>query len=173
VMPPLPPSGDTVALVTGTPRRPDVTLNGERRQVILELLSQGCRPMQAAKAVGVTSSTMRRHLNDDPDWREAVEQAQREAVELAEQALWKLAIGETTGVPQFEALRLWLMNRAPDQWKDPRNIKLDVSGQVEHLHDSTDRLARIAELEATLTRRRAALVEGGVIEAEVIEDLAQ
>lgn len=151
---------------------PSVPLDADRRQQILELISAGARPLQAAKAVGVSAATMRRNLTKAP-WREAVNEAQDEAVEMAEAAVWRLGIGETTGQPHFEALKFWLMSQARHRgWTDPRKVELAVSGQVEHVLSREAAIAEIIELE----QRWRARVEGkpelepGVIEAVVIEE---
>jgi hypothetical protein len=164
---PLPPAPAPVEPTPRAQRRPNVPLNAERRGIILELLSQGARPIQAAKVAGIHPDTFRRHLKSEPDWRDQVQQAQDDAVEMVEHAMWKLATGELPG-PQFEAAKFWLLCRGRDRgWTDPRSVNVQVSGQLEHVMDSATMLAEIAVLEETL---RARVLAPPVLEAVVIDD---
>ena len=82
------------------------------------------------------------------------EQAELEANELVENALFQAAIGGNV-----TACQVWLYNRMPDRWADRRNVR--IGGEPEHPIDvrtmSDDELNRHA---ATLANRIAGFIGG-------------
>lgn len=92
-------------------------LTVERIGAYLDRLRNGLRRGAAAKAVGVTRETIRVRMLTDLDFAAAVDQAELDANEIVEDALFKQAKkGNVT------AIQVWLYNRWPERWKDQRNI---------------------------------------------------
>jgi len=124
-----------------------------RKQAYLDALRQGARRGAAAASVGVTRETVRLHRKKDPDFADAEEEAELEAHELVEDALFQAAIsGNVT------ACQVWLYNRRPDRWQDRRNIQhtgrdggpievVDAAKVRERLLSGVDRIAARREAE--------------------------
>lgn len=89
-----------------------------RKDEFLKLLAKGVSRSNACKKVGIHRSTFNAHYKKYPRFREQVLQAEMDANELVEQALFKAALdGNVT------AQQVWLYNRCPDRWRDRRNIQ--------------------------------------------------
>ena len=90
-----------------------------RKEVFLDLLRKGIRRTNACKKVGIHRDTFNAHVNKNPKFAEAVMQAEMDANELVEQALFNNALkGNVT------AQQVWLYNRDPERWADKRNLEL-------------------------------------------------
>lgn len=130
----------------------------------LDFLRQGLRRGESAKLVGLHYATVTALRKADPAFAQAEADAEAQASEQIENALFTLA-----SEGHMEAIKFWLMNRAPERWKDPKSIKVEVSGQIT-AESSGD---RIAELEARLIERKALQAAGeavgDVIEAEILD----
>jgi hypothetical protein len=83
-----------------------------RKAAFLDKLRAGLRRGAAAEAVGVHRNTVSNAIRDDPDFAEAVSQAELDACELIEDALFKAATQDRN----VTAIQVWLYNR----WKDMR-----------------------------------------------------
>ena len=119
----------------------------------LQLVATGARLKQAAAASGLTVGKVNKRKKADPAFADQFELAERLACDAVEDALYGLASGRY-GIPNLEAIKLYLGNRNPERWKgDVRNIK--VEGTVEHQveYDTAGDLAIIEELTAKLTDR--------------------
>ena len=96
-----------------------------KKDEYLELLRQGGRRYASAKAVGVTPQTVNAHVKDDPNFARAVDEAEMEANEQVEDALFMTA---TSG--NVTAMQVWLYNRAPGRWTDKRQSEHKVTGSL-------------------------------------------
>jgi hypothetical protein len=92
---------------------------GKRRQkAYLEALRGGARRGAAAVSVGITRQTVWMERTRNPEFAKAEEDAEMEANELVENALFQAAqSGNVT------AAQVWLYNRMPERWQDKRNIQ--------------------------------------------------
>lgn len=133
-------------------RRTGNAFNPLRRRTYLEHLAGGLRRGEAAKLAGVSRSTVNTYRKIDPAFVTMEEEAEGEATERIEDALYQLA---ESG--HLEAMKFVLMNRQPDRWKDPKTLKVTVAGQIDHAHTAEvgPRLERIAALQAKLVERAA------------------
>lgn len=91
----------------------------DRKARFLELVAKGYGRSKACQKVGITRQTFGRHYDKSEKFRNAVLDAEEEANDVVEMALYKTAIdGNVT------AQQVWLYNRASDRWADKRNVKL-------------------------------------------------
>ncbi len=91
--------------------------NAKKREAYLENIRQGQLKGKAAKNVGVDRTTVFKHARKDPEFAKAIEEAEMSLVEVVEDALYKTAVGGNVTAQQ-----VILYNRAPDRWKDKRNL---------------------------------------------------
>lgn len=90
-----------------------------KKTEFLDLLSAGGRRGASAKAVGVHRATVVDHMKKDLSFAKAVSEAERDANELMEDALFQSGLaGNVT------AQQVWLYNRDSDSWTDRRQVKL-------------------------------------------------
>ncbi len=91
---------------------------------------------------------MRRLYNADPAFAAAVEQAEMEANELVEDALFQAAQSGNV-----VACQVWLYNRMPARWQDKRNLSVTTPpGQPIEVRHTVD-LTKLSDEElATLER---------------------
>lgn len=90
-----------------------------RREIFLDLLRKGIRRTQACKKAGISRPTFNKCMNNNKKFAAEVAQAETDANELVEQALFNTAL---KGNPT--AQQVWLYNRCPERWQDKRNITL-------------------------------------------------
>jgi len=122
----------------------------KKKDEYLEHLQKGGRRGAAAEAVGVTRQTVRLHTLQDPEFAVAVQQAELDANEMVEDALFKAAIGGNV-----TACLAWSYSRAPDRWQDKRNrqptfdsnVKIGVTFD-ENFYGNADQLRAIRAAEA-------------------------
>lgn len=95
-----------------------------KRAAYLEALRTGSLRGAAAASVGVNRETVRRAYNEDAEFAAAVEQAELDANELVENALYQAA-----QAGNVIACQVWLYNRQPERWKDQRNLKAELTGK--------------------------------------------
>lgn len=89
-----------------------------KKTTYVRLLRQGVRRYKAAEIVGVSYPTVWTHLKSDPEFAEAVSQAEMAKLDEVEEALYETALaGNVT------AQQVVLYNRRPDEWADQRMIK--------------------------------------------------
>jgi hypothetical protein len=101
----------------------------ERVAKYLDSLRAGNRRGMAARAAGITRDTVWRWRRLDPDFAHDEAQAELDAHEDVEDALYQAAIsGNVT------AIQVWLYNRMPDRWRDQRNLSVagPGGGPIEH-----------------------------------------
>jgi hypothetical protein len=147
-------SGTTNTLTAPEPPFRTWRFDRARRDRYLTALRNGLRPMKAARAAGVSWSTIRDHRDRDPYFAAAEREALDEALEEVEDALYTAAVSG-----QVTAAIFVLTNRAPDRWADKRATptKVEITGQVHHDHDGTIQVE--VGPDADLARIRAALAE--------------
>lgn len=89
----------------------------------LTLIARGRMPRMAAEDIGFTWGTIRRHLKEDADFAEAMDEAQRRALEPIEEVLYDMALERDLG-----AIKEVLHNRAPEDWRDARVVQQQITG---------------------------------------------
>jgi hypothetical protein len=118
-----------------------------RREIFLDFLRKGIRRTQACKKTGIGRGTFNRCMNANPKFAAEVAQAETDANELVEQALFNSALkGNVT------AQQVWLYNRDPVRWQDKRNVTiggdkenpLEINLSGEELNAEIKRLVDIA-----------------------------
>lgn len=123
----------------------------EKKAAYLEQLRNGVRRMAAARAVGVDPDTVSIHKAKDPEFAAACEQAELEACEQVEDALFQAAISGNV-----VACQVYLYNRMPSRWRDKRNVEAAVThgGRIDITELDEDGILAAAEVIAA--RRRMA-----------------
>lgn len=118
-----------------------------RREIFLDLLRKGVRRTQACKKTGISRPTFNKTMNNNPKFAAEVAQAEVDANELVEQAMFNSALkGNVT------AQQVWLYNRDPERWQDKRNLVLvgdkdnPVKIDVDLKRLSTEDLLRLREI---------------------------
>ena len=140
--------------VEAEPKREHVKkFNQKRRKVYLQALRDGMRRTAAAQAAGVDFVTVWHAMKDDPEFAEAVDDAEVEACDPIETALYDAA--QSGNVP---AIQTWLYGRSKGRWKPP-NVKTEISGPgggpIEHNDVGATDEARIDRIMAIVERARA------------------
>lgn len=103
------------------PRPRREKFDAARREIFLDLLRKGIRRTQACKKAGISRPTFNKYMNNNKKFAAEVAQAETDANELVEQAMFSSALkGNVT------AQQVWLYNRDPDRWSDKRNSPLDI-----------------------------------------------
>jgi hypothetical protein len=103
------------------PRPHREKFDAARREIFLDLLRKGVRRTQACKKTGISRPTFNKCMNNNKKFAAEVAQAETDANELVEQAMFSSALkGNVT------AQQVWLYNRDPDRWSDKRNSQLDI-----------------------------------------------
>lgn len=85
-----------------------------QREQFLEEIRRGMRRGLAADALRIQREIVHAYAAEHPEFEDAIKQAERDANEPVEDALYQAAVsGNVT------AISLWLLNRAPDRWRPP------------------------------------------------------
>lgn len=148
------------ALRNGTGFTPD------RQAQYLACLARGLRKSKAAEIVGVTYAAVKKYAAKDPGFAAAEAEAEAQACEAVEDALWETALAG-----HMTAMMFWLQNRAPGRWQDMRRVAKTITheGTVVHELDAAPVIERIALLQARLTERKE-LRQGGEDVIDVAEE---
>lgn len=85
-------------------------------------ISRGLRVSHASAACGISRSTFYRHLETDPEFKLAYEDAEETANDNVEHALYTAAMEG-----DVKAQQIWLYNKRRNAWADSKNIKLDAN----------------------------------------------
>lgn len=113
--------------------RGEVKFTEAKRERYLELLSQGTRRMAAARAVGLNSQYIKEYKERFPDFQEACDNAEMEADEQVERALFDTAVEER----DVKAQQTWLYNRMPERWMDRQQLSARIEADIKHdAHES-------------------------------------
>lgn len=92
-----------------------------KKAAYLEALAKGMRRGAAAKSVGVSRESIRLAYHEDPSFLAEIEQAELDACEPVEDALYAQCLKGNV-----VAIQVWLYNRSSSNWKDQRNFgKMD------------------------------------------------
>lgn len=114
-------------------RRGEYKFTEEKRTRYLELLRQGARRMAAARAVGMNGGYVKEYKDRFPDFKQACDEAEMEADEQVERALYETAIEER----DVKAQQTWLYNRLPERWMDRQQLTAKIEADIKHdAHDS-------------------------------------
>lgn len=87
------------------------------------LIARGRRPASAAHDIGFSLATIKSHLKRDESFAELYTSSAMLANERVEEVLYDKATDGDLG-----AIKEWLHNRAPDEWKDQKVIQNQISG---------------------------------------------
>lgn len=96
--------------------------DADLKKKFCECVSSGIRLSQAAKICGVSRRNIYYHLANDPEFKEAYEDAEETATDNVEAALYAAATGG-----DVKAQQIWLFNKRKNVWADSKNIKLDAN----------------------------------------------
>jgi DNA-directed RNA polymerase subunit N (RpoN/RPB10) len=88
------------------------------KEQFLELLREGNSRRKALEACGVTRYTLRNHMIADPTFKERVAEAEAEAIDIVEDALFQRCIKGNVTAQLF-----YLCNRRPDRWKSVNKLQ--------------------------------------------------
>lgn len=96
----------------------------KKRKEFLGMIAGGMRRGVAAKALGISRWTVTNHMKEDEAFAEAVGEAEKDADELVEDALYAAACSGNV-----VAIQVWLYNRQPDVWADKRKVNTEITGK--------------------------------------------
>lgn len=120
----------------GTPFR----FNDINREKYLGCLRQGMRRGAAAKAAGISRQQVLAYQRQHPEFLRECQQAEADACDVVEEALWRKAVdGNMT------AIVFWLLNRSEGRWQDKRAVS-QVNVNVPTQDTEAELLLRLAEL---------------------------
>lgn len=94
-----------------------------KKREFLKLLQEGARRGAAAEAVGITRETVRQYMKEELDFAAAVDQAEMDAHELIEDALFLAAQSGNVVAGIF-----YLCNRMSEKWKNVQKVLNEHSG---------------------------------------------
>jgi hypothetical protein len=128
------------------PRDNDKIVWGEKKfpaevqEQYLEFIRMGYSKRKAAEDVGVSNNVIWNYRKQNPDFEEAIAQAEYEACDLVEDVLMEKILLDR----HYPAIVFWLCNRANYKWKDIRQITMttpdDANAQKAVVHDILTRL---------------------------------
>lgn len=88
------------------------------REQFLLLVSEGMSIATAATSLGFRPKTVKRHLQDDAEFRAALDEAEDLALGRVEDVVYREAVDHSSAW----AVKMWLTNRAPrGRWVDERD----------------------------------------------------
>jgi len=104
-------------------RKPYKLTTKKKKEFLRLVREDGMKRTNAILEVGISRATLADHLNREPDFRDALDQAEMDQeknhIEKVEDALFDAA--ESGNVT---AIQVFLYNRHPEKWADKRNIQL-------------------------------------------------
>src|ERR1700752_5339691 len=127
----------------------------------LQQIQNGVRLAEAARRCGFTYTSVKNRLRDDPEFRERFLDAEAQASEPVEDALFDAAINGN--VP---AAVKWLEKRSPDRWPGD---KVQIEQKNVYELDASDRIGNIIALMARLQQRAELDAGHAVIDVESSE----
>jgi len=127
----------------------------------------------AAEALGFTWATVRRHLKEDGEFAQRVDEAENLLIEQIEGVLIDEALDGNLG-----AIKMFLHNRAGHRWRDEQVIRKELSGPnggpIQLVQANVLALREVLTegtiREAALEMVRELPAHTDVIEAEVVDD---
>lgn len=99
-----------------TTRRP-YKFGPAKRQAYLDALRRGLRRGAAAASVGISPERICQWCKEHPEFRDEIDRAELAAIGQVEDALFQKCLA---GHPA--CIMFYLMNRAPEEWKDRRAV---------------------------------------------------
>jgi len=144
---------------------PEETLAFEKR-AFLEKVKDGVPRVHAAMELGWSLRKLERLLREQ-DFLEMVTDV--EQYEIAEV---EMVLRDKAKAGAMDAIKMYLLNKAPERWSERREVNVTGTSAVIVAHVDATRSALRELLEDPSARDAAiaALMPGGVIDAEVIED---
>lgn len=118
-----------------------------RLQVFLDHYSKHGRMMQACEAAGINFKTHYRHLQSDPDYRLAVEEAEQQCAQYVEDRVYDMAMDN-----DLQASLVILRRFRPGLYRERASV--EVSGSVdlvERLVQARNRVITLPSNEKPLT----------------------
>lgn len=85
--------------------------DAEAKDAYCELVREGFLRFEAARRLGFKLATVKKHYEADPDFKEALDEAQLEATEPVEKVLYDAALNKEPW-----AVSKWLAKRDKDRW---------------------------------------------------------
>lgn len=129
----------------------------------LELVAVGVAPVNAGIEVGWSPQRTKAHMKD-PDFADMVDGALERANASMEQALYaKGMAGNVT------AQMWWLMNRAPDRWRDVKRIEVRTEHKVSLTAVESVKAGVLQLIREQGVGAMQALEDPGIIDADVVE----
>lgn len=112
------------------------------KRKFVELVSNGYSISEAARALRIGAKVIREYMYRDPDFAMQVAEAEAAACYVIEDTLYRLAKSGN-----FQAIKFWLVNRAPDRWSDgskrgSHSDIIPIQVNVNNMFDDIDQLAR-------------------------------
>jgi hypothetical protein len=141
--------------------------NEELQMRYLQLRYLGQGHITAARRVGVHPKTVQRFMAGHPDFRDEVNNARKQLVEVAELGLFEALENRE---PWAITFALNKFKEARPDWGDHKSIDVTVEGSIEHVA-ALPAAEQVAELTRRMAERKS--LERGepeIIEGEVIED---
>jgi len=130
----------------GRPTKRTPELDG----ILYGALAHGATDDEAATLAGICRKTLHTWRKDDPDLEEHLSAAKARADHRVQDTLFKLATGQVVvqdvphvtklgtvilvdepQAPSYPAIRLWLTNRMPEDWRDRVTLEGDPNRPVE------------------------------------------
>lgn len=143
-------------------RRKPYKFTKARQAEFLRLTREGMRRSAAARKVGLTPSTVIHHAANYPEFAKALDEAEREATDQVEDALFQSALGGNVTAQQ-----VWLYNRAPERWRDARYQVMTVHGEVKTVNLSKLATEDLLLLRELLMKTREIERQGEAVPAHV------
>lgn len=109
----------------GQPKSRQSKFGKDKKVRLLELLELGYKRGVALVDVGISRQTLQTHMLTDPEFKAQVEQAELDACEHIENAVYQMALGGN-----LNAAQMWLYNRSPQRWKDRKQVEGTAPLQV-------------------------------------------
>lgn len=152
-----------VALLGGRP----LLMTPEVKRNLIEMTRDGVPMATAAHQCGVSVNAVKKHMKNDPEFAEAMFEAEEEVIDLVEQSLLQRAISG-----DVIAAQVVLYNKRDRTWRDRRSSTLEVKyvppneldQQIAQLEDEVNRLKGIP------ARAASAEQVDDITDAEVVED---
>lgn len=117
------------------------------------LIAEGYTRNDAAKATGVAIGTVDRHQSEDPEFRELYVDAREQVRDKVRNRIWQM--GMLQGADEVDAATTrWALDHLV-KWnlpeaKETNKLEVDVTGQVEVVHEARLTLATVLGLATRL-----------------------
>ena len=169
--------------------RPSPYRGAETCEQVHNFALLGMNDVEIAEELGVSHETVYAWKRQHPEFSEALSQGKVRADGKIALSLYKRAAGEVKMpavkvsfdkdgnplyapyvehlAPDVGAMKMWLYNRRPKEWRDRREV--EVTGGLEHrisLMSPEERRQRLLELQA----KAAQVIEGTAVEVSPVED---